>query len=145
MKKNKRLRLIIDTNIWISYLISVPFRHRCRLFLRSDYQQVCSETLFNEITQTIRKLKIRKRIEITDEKDFLQTLWQNSEMINVCSTIELCRDPKDNFLLALAKDGNADYLITGDKDLLILKQFGKTKIINVAEFEQLLNHKETII
>jgi putative PIN family toxin of toxin-antitoxin system len=110
--------------------------------LNSDYQQICSETLFDEITQTIRKLKIRKQIEVTDEKDFLQTLWQNSEMIKVHSAVDLCRDPKDNFLLALAKDGSADYLITGDKDLLILKQFGKTKIINVAEFEKLFNHKK---
>jgi len=38
-------------------------------------------------------------------------------------------------LLALAKDGNADYLITGDKDLLTLKSFGKTKIVTLTDFE----------
>ncbi len=56
-------------------------------------------------------------------------------MVDVRSKVELCRDPKDNFLLALAKDGDADYLITGDADLLVLKEFEKTKIVTLAEFE----------
>lgn len=56
------------------------------------------------------------------------------DLIDVESTITVCRDPKDNFLLALAKDGKADYLITGDKDLLDLQKFGKTKIITIANF-----------
>jgi len=46
-----------------------------------------------------------------------------------------CRDPKDNFLLALAKDGNADYLITGDDDLRSMNQFEKTIIVKLNEFE----------
>jgi len=44
---------------------------------------------------------------------------------------------KDNFLLALARDGNADYLITGDKDLRDMKVFEKTKIVTLNEFESL--------
>jgi len=36
----------------------------------------------------------------------------------------------------LAKDGDADYLITGDNDLLVLKEFGKTKIVTLREFEK---------
>jgi predicted nucleic acid-binding protein len=51
----------------------------------------------------------------------------------------VCRDPKDNFLLALAKDGLADYLITGDRDLLSVKKFGKTQIVTLNEFEKILN------
>jgi len=47
----------------------------------------------------------------------------------------LCRDDKDNFLLALAKDSNADFLITGDKDLLILKKFEDTSIVTIADYQ----------
>ena len=46
----------------------------------------------------------------------------------------VCRDPKDNFLLALAHDGKADYLLTGDNDLLVMKKFGRTKIVKISEF-----------
>ena len=56
------------------------------------------------------------------------------DLIEVKSIVTICRDPKDNFLLALAKDGKADYLITGDKDLLDLKKFGKTKIKTITNF-----------
>ena len=54
--------------------------------------------------------------------------------INVASEVLACRDPKDNFLLALSVDGNATHLLTGDKDLLILKKFGKTRILTVTEY-----------
>lgn len=56
------------------------------------------------------------------------------DLIKVISNILVCRDPKDNFLLALSKDGKADYLLTGDKDLLDIKKFGKTKIISITQF-----------
>ena len=43
-------------------------------------------------------------------------------------------DPKDNFLLALCKDGHADILVTGDEDLLVLKKFRKTSILKFSDF-----------
>jgi predicted nucleic acid-binding protein len=52
----------------------------------------------------------------------------------VTSSVSLCRDKKDNFLLALAKDACADYLITGDKDLLVIKKFERTQIITITEY-----------
>jgi len=51
----------------------------------------------------------------------------------VISEICLCRDPKDNFLLALAKDGKASHLITGDLDLLVIKN-GKTEILSITDY-----------
>ena len=59
-----------------------------------------------------------------------------ADFVNVRAEVNICRDPKDNFLLALSIDGNANFLITGDKDLLDLKKFGETKIISIAEFLQ---------
>lgn len=46
----------------------------------------------------------------------------------------VCRDPSDDFLLALAKEGNADVLVSRDEDLLSLKEHGRTEIIHVAAF-----------
>ena len=57
------------------------------------------------------------------------------ELVTVISTVDICRDAKDNFLLALAKDGKANFLITGDDDLLIIKQFENTEILTYTEFE----------
>ena len=57
-------------------------------------------------------------------------------LIQITSNILICRDPDDNFLLNLAIDGNADYLITGDKGLLILEKINNTKIITIADFNK---------
>lgn len=54
--------------------------------------------------------------------------------IVVESKVSICRDPNDNFLLALAKDGKANYLLTGDNDLLEIQQYEKTIIIKISEF-----------
>ena len=51
------------------------------------------------------------------------------------SVVTLYRDPKDNFLLALCQDGNADFLITGDQYLLVLQRFGSIRILSWAEAE----------
>ena len=64
----------------------------------------------------------------------LSTFEPFTDLIEVNSIVTICRDSKDNFLLALAKDGKADYLLTGDKDLLELKKFGKTKIEMITTF-----------
>ncbi|MSQ79522.1 MAG: putative toxin-antitoxin system toxin component, PIN family [Flavobacteriaceae bacterium] len=59
----------------------------------------------------------KKYFSQTDTVNLLQQLSGRSQMIRVTSRVNVCRDPKDNFLLALAKDGKATDLITGDKDL----------------------------
>jgi predicted nucleic acid-binding protein len=55
-------------------------------------------------------------------------------LVEVKSVVTECRDSKDNFLLELAKDSKADYILTGDKDLLDIAKFGKTKIITITAF-----------
>ena len=54
------------------------------------------------------------------------------------SAVDRCRDSKDNFLLALAEDGNADYLITGDRDLLVLEKHLTTRIVSFSNFLNVL-------
>lgn len=61
----------------------------------------------------------------------------NGEFVTVSSAVDVSRDPEDNFLLSLALDGKADFLITGDKDLLSLKKFESTEIITIADFEKI--------
>ena len=56
------------------------------------------------------------------------------EIIQVNSKVDVCRDPKDNFILALSKDSGADYLLTGDGDLLDLREFEGTKISKISDY-----------
>lgn len=80
-----------------------------------------------------KKPKLRKFFKEKDVENLLKVFNQYAEVVNIESQIDLCRDKKDNFLLSLALDGKADYLVTGDNDLLVLKKIGKTKILTYRE------------
>ena len=69
----------------------------------------------------------------------MENIFDKIKFIKVHSSINICRDFKDNFILALAIDGNVDYIITGDKDLLALNGFRGKKIITINEFIKNLN------
>ncbi|WP_339903769.1 putative toxin-antitoxin system toxin component, PIN family [uncultured Cyclobacterium sp.] len=66
---------------------------------------------------------------------------QYADFVKVASKVIMCRDPKDNFLLNLAIDGKADYLVTGDKDLLILEKLKNTRIITFRSLLEEINPK----
>ena len=135
MQKNNKIRIAVDVNIWISALLKVDFRARIDTVFDPEYHLIVSKELFVELESTVRKPHIQKRIDQTNYKELVSLLKTDAEHVDVHSEVNVCRDPKDNYLLALAKDGNADYLITGDGGLLILKEFEKTKIVSIKEFE----------
>ena len=64
-----------------------------------------------------------------------------TETVTIKSDITGSRDVNDNFLLSLSNDSEADYLITGDVDLLVLKETGKTKILLLRDFLEITAHK----
>ena len=138
MPKNKPLKLIIDTNLWVSFIISNKLTLLDPFLLSGEARLLFSKELIAEIQQTITKPKLRKYFKANALEEMLSTFEPISDLIQVESIITICRDVKDNFLLALAKDGKADYLLTGDKDLLELTEYKNTKIITASEFEKIL-------
>lgn len=134
MPKNKPLKLVIDTNLWISFIISNKQSHLDSLLISEEARLLFSEELIAEIRQTITKPKLKKYFQNNALEEMLSTFEPFIDLIEVESVVNICRDTKDNFLLALAKDGKADYLLTGDKDLLEMKKFGKTVIVMIGTF-----------
>ncbi len=128
------MRLILDTNLWISFLISSKFEKLDELLFNQKSKLLFSHELLEEFLAVAKRPKLRKYISRDELEDLLETIDEVAEFVNVTSEISECRDPKDNFLLSLAVDGKADYLLTGDKDLLVLKKIGKTKIRTISEF-----------
>ena len=134
MAKSKPLKLIIDTKLWVSFIIS---RKQSLLdpFLFNEVARLLFSTeLITEIQETIKKPGLKKYFGTNALEEMLSTFEPFIDLIQVESIVTVCRDPKDNFLLSLAKDGKADYLLTGDKDLLDLIKFGKTKIKTISAF-----------
>lgn len=128
MPKNKPLRIVIDTNLWVSFLISNHLKKLDSLLLSEQLSFLFSKELLDEINTTITKPKLQKYFSENAMKEMLLTFEPYIDIVEVKTKVDICRDPKDNFLLALSKDGKADYLLTGDKDLLDLKKSVKLKL-----------------
>jgi uncharacterized protein len=134
MPKSKPLKLIIDTNLWVSFIISNKQSLLDPFLFGEEARLLFSAELITEIQQTIAKPRLKKYFATNALEEMLSTFEPFIDLIEVESIVTVCRDPNDNFLLALAKDGKADYLLTGDKDLLELRKFGKTKIKTITSF-----------
>jgi putative PIN family toxin of toxin-antitoxin system len=130
----KRIKVIIDTNIWISYLLTNSFRKIDQLIESDSILLIFSEELISEFLSVIHRPKFKIIIDDSDIDLIFQTLLRKSELVHVKTDLNLCRDSKDNFLLNLTIDSHTDYLVTGDSDLLIMKKIGFTKIIEIKKF-----------
>ena len=118
--------------------MTLPTRQRLRRLLLSENIDILfSKELFNELENTAKRRKFQRYFDTEQAETLLQMLIEVVDVVNVYSVVGICRDQRDNFLLALAQDGGADYLITGDHDLLTLKKLGKTNIVSLTDFERI--------
>lgn len=127
-------KIVIDTNLWISFLITRNFRKLDKRIKTRAIRIVFSLELIEEFLTVINRPKFKKYFDKSDTEELIDLFEVYGDIFEVKSNVDLCRDKKDNFLLALAKDSQADYLITGDKDLLELKTFGATKIVLISDY-----------
>lgn len=128
------MRIIRDTNLWISFLISSKYTRLDSLLFTHKCKLLFSQELLEEFIEVVKRPKLKEYISKNELEDLLETIDEIAEFVDVTSEVSMCRDPKDNFLLSLAIDGNADYLLTGDKDLLVLEKVEDTVIVEIAAF-----------
>ena len=95
---------------------------------------VFSNELIEEFVDVVNRPKFKRYFSKKDIEKLLEYFDQFGEIVKVTSDIKVCRDGKDNFLLNLSIDSKANFLITGDNDLLILKKIEKTKILTFTDF-----------
>ncbi len=127
-------RIIIDTNLWISFLISNQYNQLDFLISSKKCTLIFSQDLLDEFLEVASRPKLRSYFSNSDIESLLEIISEYSEFIEVISKIVFLQDAKDDFLLSLAVDGEADYLITGDKELIEVGKFNKTEIISMSEF-----------
>ena len=131
---NKPLKLVIDTNLWISFIISKKLNQLEPILFTDNCRILFSIELVEELEATIKKPKLQKYFSENALEEMLTIFDLYIDFVKIKSKIEICRDSKDDFLLALAKDGKVSFLITGDNDLLEIGQFGETSIIKITDF-----------
>lgn len=137
MPKRKQTRIIIDTNLWISFLIGKRLHFLKDMITSGKIKLIFASEQILEIQMVTQRPKVSIHFHEEDVNRMLRFIRIVGEIHVIKSIPAICRDPKDDFLLGLAIQSKADYLITGDKDLLAIKKIGTTKIIPVSQF-----HKE---
>ncbi|MCK5838814.1 MAG: putative toxin-antitoxin system toxin component, PIN family [Bacteroidales bacterium] len=136
--KIRKIKIILDTNIWISFLITKDFKKLDLLIKREKIQLLFSNELLEEFISVAQRPKFKRYFTKDDIEKLLDNFDYYGEIIEVKSDIKECRDIKDNFLLNLAIDGKANYLITGDNDLLNMHTIQNTKIVSITDFLKII-------
>jgi putative PIN family toxin of toxin-antitoxin system len=138
---------VVDTNVIVSALLfkrSIPFQ---AIKIAEKGIILHSESTLAELREVLNRRKFDKYLQIEERQKFLIKFVDTSRRILIQETISICRDAKDNKFLELAVNGDAQFIITGDQDLLILNPFRGIKIITpellVSEFINLQQEDNT--
>jgi hypothetical protein len=131
------VRLVVDTNILVSALltsVSLP-GHLVALWREGRFDLLTTPEQVDELMRVSRYPKVRSRLTPALAGRLINELRDIAIVVRSLPTITICRDPYDNYLLALAEAGQADFLITGDKrDLLGLRLHKGTRIFTARDF-----------
>lgn len=133
------IRAVIDTNVLISGLIKregPPGRLLEALFQR-DVMMVAAPPLLAELSKALTYPRLQTRYGITPERSeaLLTALVLLSDVIELPRFVwRASRDPQDDMFLACAIHGDAEYVITGDRDLLVLESFRGVRIVTPERF-----------
>ncbi|MVN22667.1 putative toxin-antitoxin system toxin component, PIN family [Mucilaginibacter arboris] len=135
----KNIRVIFDTNVWISFLVGKRLSSIKKYIASSQITIVTTEQLLNEIKEVTGRERLKKYFPQESVVELLELLETIAELVEIKPTHLINRDPKDNFLLDLIDFSKADYLVTGDKDLLVHNPFKSATILTPANFEKELS------
>ena len=126
------MRIVIDTNFLISAFIRDGVCRRLLEHFVQSHIVLMSEFILDEFSRTLSRKFGYDEEEINAT---LETLIPELHIVEpVAFEEQVCRDPDDDAILGTAVAGNADCIVTGDSDLLVLERFEGVDIVSPSEF-----------
>lgn len=140
MPERKKVNIVLDVNWYISACISRSSRHTLyyKILKNQHIEVFYSRELLQEFEGVISRPKFRKIISYDQAIRFRSVSFLFLTSVVIKSIPKVVRDVKDDYLLGICESCHADFLVTGDTDLLILKSYGNTAVVTMNEFLQLL-------
>lgn len=135
-----RARVVVDTNVLVSRLLlpaSVSARAVRQIVEHS--QLLASEATLTELADVLSRDKFDRYVDVSDRQAFFLQLARIVERVPITYLVHGSRDPKDDMFLELAVNGHADYIVSGDQDLLLLSPFRDIPILNPARYLEQVN------
>lgn len=130
------MKVVIDTNIYISFLIGKVLKSLIDDVISDDIIIFTSIEQKKEIFDVVNRDKFKKYFGDAEKIELYHLLENTCKKIDIEKKVDVCIDKKDNFLLDIAINGKADYIISGDGHLLKMNPYGKIKIITYSEFKK---------
>ena len=138
------MRVVLDTGILIAALITAdtsPDRVY-QAWRKMRFTLITSMWQIEEFRRASRYERVKKFLRPTEAGNLVNGLKQHAIVLTELPEVDLSRDPQDNPVIAMAIEGKADYLVTGDRrGLLSLKRVGSTRIVTAAEFLKILKRR----
>ncbi len=133
------MKVILDTNIWISFLLGHQAKLIRRILTDSRYDVYVCKELLDEIQDVANRPKIRRTVSANEVRDLLYIITAFCKSISVTTEAQAnIRDDKDLYLLSLAESIGATYIVSGDADLTTLHHYKGTQIIRLTEFKGMM-------
>ena len=131
------MRVVYDTNVLVAAFLTEGV---CSTLLVRARRGECELTLSTDIIKEFERI-LRKKFSLSQSEisDVRKVLAEATEEVRqkVNPIAPVCRDPDDDRILACAREARADYIVTGDEDLLVLKRYGAIRIVTPRDFESL--------
>ena len=136
------MKFVLDTNVLIAALIwgGKPY-DILKLCTQTPHEVWTSPLLLAELHRTLGYTKLKPYLDarrLTQQQLFDQLVLILHPSMDIPLKSRVCRDPDDDVVLACAVSARADYIVSGDKDLLVLNEFEGTPILSVAQTLELL-------
>jgi uncharacterized protein len=127
--------IVVDTNVVVSGLLFRSSVARQALtYAYTAYQMVVSQETWAELSEVMQRSKFDRYTPRDDRMAALEALAAKVLVIDSQTIVTDCRDPKDNKFLALALDANAQTIVTGDQDLLVMHPYRGVAICTPVQF-----------
>lgn len=132
------MRAVIDTNVWVSAAI-LPGSQVGKIIAylqRAAFVPLYSTSLLTELIQVLGRRRIQHRFHVTaaDIQAMVDLIVLQGELSEPIRHFEVCRDAKDNVLLDVAFAAQAEVIVSGDEDLLVLHPFENVSIVTPRVF-----------
>ena len=132
-------KIVIDTNVYISgtFWTGLPKR-LLKMASRKEFITLISQEILDEITDILTREDKPFGLSVEEAEKVVHKILEYAVRVVPTQRVAVSRDEKDNMVLECAVNGKANFIVTGDSDLLDLHKYGETQIMTVREVVEVL-------
>ena len=138
----KKVKVVFDTNVWLSIFMKKTLSEEFIKALNREIAVYITEAILKEISRVLTYPKMTQVLKLSgiNQKEILRAIVKNSIIVTSKLEVHMVEDdPEDNKILACAQFAGADFIVSGDKHLLALGKFKRTRILTPREFLDLIS------